>query len=192
MMRKVAICAALAASTLAMSQNQQEGGSAAPAMPGPAQQMKAMAIFLGSWTGSMRMTYPGMPVTDYAVTVHEEEYGGGTFHKTHYTLKAPSMPDFEGMIFTTFNPKIGRYHAWTFETATPEPREETGAFADGKLVMTSKPHGGLVTRSTFAPDGKDAMTLTIEMAPPAMAQQQIDEKQKKWVVMGVAKLKRKS
>jgi hypothetical protein len=130
---------------------------------GPAPEMKKLDVFLGDWAGKFKFLMPGMPEGEVDSTVKEEKYLGGMYHKTIYTVAIPGFGSLEGHAILGYDPVDKKFKSWTFDNMANVPREETGNFEGGKLVMISKPHGGTVTRATYEPRGKDEMFFTIEV-----------------------------
>lgn len=126
------------------------------------EEVQALSGLLGEWEGVMKMTIPGTsdPI-DLKSTVSVKLYG--PYQETIYTMEMPGAPKFTGHQFLTYDSANKTYRSWGFDDNTNEPREESGTWDGKKLVMTSKPHGGTVTRTTFQPKGKNEISFLLEM-----------------------------
>lgn len=156
------------------------GFSHAQMTPPLPEQMKTLSVFLGDWSGDMKMMMPGateaMNVpTVVKVTMH------GVFQEMIYTLDMGEMGKFTGHTFVTWDEASKSYKGWGFDENAPEPRIDKGAWDGKRLVLTSEPHGGMVSRVSFEPKGKDEMMFLLEM-----------KNGEKFEKMGEATYKRKS
>ncbi|MEA2552163.1 MAG: hypothetical protein QOJ65_339 [Fimbriimonadaceae bacterium] len=186
---------AFAVLAAAIAGAQQDQTSAAPEPEGAVpRQMEALNKYAGTWTGRMTLNVPGQESQAWDMTVVEEAYAGGTYHKMSYVMKAANEPDFVGTMMTGWDRTRGKYHAWTFDSAASTPREEFGELTANKLVMVSLPQGGMVTRTTYARNADGSCTLTIEQKNGGAGgmQQQVEPTAETWTVIGEAKLARKA
>jgi hypothetical protein len=152
MKRFLLACVLLSALTTANSQ------VASPVPP----EVKALDGLVGEWDGVMKATFPGTsePID---VPTHVSVKLFGQYQETVYTMNMPGGMKFTGHMFLTYDSAAKNYRSWGFDDEVNEPREETGTWDGKKLVMTSKPQGGMVTRTTFEPKSKDEVAFLLEI-----------------------------
>ncbi|MBS1724327.1 MAG: DUF1579 family protein [Armatimonadetes bacterium] len=124
-------------------------------------ELKDLSGLVGEWQGELAMTIPGMsdPIK-MTSTVSVKVFG--QYQETVYTMDAPGMGKFTGHQFLTWDENAKGYKSWNFDDQSPAPRMETGSW-DGKKLVMSGEQGGMTSRVTFEPRGKDVVHFLLEM-----------------------------
>ena len=125
-------------------------------------EVKVLEGMTGEWDGIMKATFPDSP-DPIDVPSHVSVKLFGSYQETVYTMNMPEGAKFTGHMFLTYDANAKSYRSWGFDDQANEPREETGTWDGKKLVMTSKPQGGMVTRTTFEPKTKDEVYFVLEV-----------------------------
>ena len=126
-------------------------------------EMKSLEGLIGEWTGTMKMApMPGSTETmDVATTVSVKMHG--VFQETIYVMDLGPLGKLTGHMFLTWDSTDKSYKSWSFDDNANTPRTEKGTWDGKRLVMTSDPHGGMVSRITFEPRSKDEVYFLVEM-----------------------------
>lgn len=128
----------------------------------PTTGLKSLDFMLGDWEGIVKITMPGSSdAVDVPTTVTVKPYG--PFQETVYTMDMPGMGPFTSHMFLSYDEDSKRFQSWTFDNNANVPRLEKGSFDGKKLVMTSEPHGGMVTRITFEKKAATEIGFLLEM-----------------------------
>jgi hypothetical protein len=161
-------------------------GGAAPAggqpmgAPPVAPELKALEVFAGDWTGSVKMWMdPAAPPRESTGTIHREWILDGHYlsELIEGAAAAPGEPAYEGHAIMTYNPIEKRYEAGWIDNMSSWITTTTGAYDSGKKAFTftgdamngmtgkrekhrdvvdvSNPDHHVYTTWTTGPDGKE-------------------------------------
>lgn len=130
-------------------------------MPIP-EELKKLESLNGSWVGTMKMKMPGQTEEMEVPTTVETKFYG-QYQETIYVMNMGAEMKYSGHIFLTWDSGAKHYKSWGFDDSVGEPRTETGSFDGKKLIMTSAPQGGMISRTTYEIKSKDEVNFTIEL-----------------------------
>lgn len=109
--------------------------SQGPATEPPAE-LKKLSWYIGEWSGKVKWSMPGTPLTEEDMSFKNE--WDGQFIKSTSVMSMSGQKMTETS-FTGWNPKTKKYFAYTFTNFAPTPRVEHGEVDGDKFVFTSEP-----------------------------------------------------
>jgi hypothetical protein len=131
----------------------------------PSPEFEKIKWMLGEWTGTTKMSFPGMPEMESA-TIMKNEMDG-------FFMKFSSDMEMGGMKMTEngymgWDEKLGKFKTWTFTSFAPTPRIETATVSGDSVVYVSEPWevpgmpSATTSRVTVSKNGANGMKMLLE------------------------------
>jgi len=126
----------------------------------PPKELKQLDFLLGTFTGTAKTTMGDMKIK---MTTTPAE--GGMFLKTVSDFEVGPIKFTETM-YTAWNDKDKKFHAWGFQSMVPMPRQESGELKGNVLTFISEPWEMMgtsyVSRSTMTLVKDGELTFVLE------------------------------
>lgn len=138
-------------------------GFAQDQMPGPPEEVKKLAWMVGTWTGKMKWSQPGMEM-DMDQTMTCDMVGNFLRCVTKTVAGGFTMEEYG---YIGWDPAKKKYSSHTFTNIAPTPRVEWGVVAGNTMVFESEPWvamgaEAIIGRGTLTRKGDDECVLILE------------------------------